>query len=158
MKVRFCVYKLSRVTKKLAKSRNFLPAKLSTFKVVENNGKITFYSSCLYKDIIFALSRGKKNNKIDDGAKTFLEAEKILLLCTCSTKFCPLPNCHLLLAHSKHYNSKYDKGAILTWNSLLSEISRVTSRIFSNTPTPLYFCVTLRHHIGLPPTPYPCVT
>ena len=33
MKVRFRGYKLSRMAKKLAKSRNFLPAKLSTFKV-----------------------------------------------------------------------------------------------------------------------------
>ena len=33
MKVRFRGYKLSRTSKKLAKSRKFLPAKLSTFKV-----------------------------------------------------------------------------------------------------------------------------
>ena len=33
IKVRFRGYKLSRSTKKIAKSRNFLPAKLSTFKV-----------------------------------------------------------------------------------------------------------------------------
>ena len=35
LKVRFRGYKLSRTTKKFAKSRKFLPAKLSTFKVVE---------------------------------------------------------------------------------------------------------------------------
>ena len=34
MKVRFRGYKLSRTPKKLAKSRKFLPAKLSTFKVI----------------------------------------------------------------------------------------------------------------------------
>ena len=34
MKVRFRGYKLSRLTKKIAKSRNFLPTKLSTNKVV----------------------------------------------------------------------------------------------------------------------------
>ena len=36
MKVRFCGYKLSRTPKKLAKSRKFLPAELSTFKVIKN--------------------------------------------------------------------------------------------------------------------------
>ena len=38
MKVRFCRYKLSRMAKKFAKSRNFLPAKLSTFKVIAHFG------------------------------------------------------------------------------------------------------------------------
>ena len=42
----------------------------------------------------------------NDGAKTFLEAKKMLLPSTCSTKCCPIPNSHLLLAHSKHSNSK----------------------------------------------------
>ena len=37
MKVPFRGYKLSREPKKLAKSRNFLPVKLTTFKVVEDS-------------------------------------------------------------------------------------------------------------------------
>ena len=39
MKVRFGGYKLSRSAKKIAKSRNFLPAKLSTFKVLNKKSE-----------------------------------------------------------------------------------------------------------------------
>jgi len=44
MKVRFRGYKLSRTPKKLAKSQKFLPAKLSTFKVIQLSQEEKIYS------------------------------------------------------------------------------------------------------------------